>query len=227
MPALPGAQRTSVTAGSRRRARTSACSRAPEPMTRTFTTARTSTTADRWPACRRGAGRVAAGRRPGSTWREAASIGRAGAESRCPGAGDGFLQLRVVALQAGLVLDDPGQRVDLGHQRHRVLVGPLTRDGDRDLVGDHRQLDARPAVGELAGVGGAELLDAVEDLAGPGGDPLPLLQLRRTERAGIPVVRLLGRVQGVREGLPRIAADEVDVVAHAPDASAVPAIRRT
>ena len=37
MPALPGAATTAETSGSRRRARTIACSRAPVPMTRTFT----------------------------------------------------------------------------------------------------------------------------------------------------------------------------------------------
>jgi len=143
------------------------------------------------------------------------------------GVGDGFLQLRVVALQAGLVLNDPSQGVDLGHQRHSVLLGPLVRDRDRHLVGDHRQLDARPAVDEFPGVLGPELLDAVQDLASTAGDPLPLLQLRRPERTGIPVVRLLRRIQRVRKALPGIAADEVDVVAHAPDASAVPAITMT
>ena len=37
IPALPGAACTSLTAGSRRRVRTMACSRPPEPMTRIFT----------------------------------------------------------------------------------------------------------------------------------------------------------------------------------------------
>ena len=152
MPALPGAQRTSVTAGSSSQSAHQGVLAGAGPDDEDLhdcqnfhhgrRLAGLARRGSRCLGCRRGGG--------GRRWRE--GRGRRAGCDPLPGIGDGFLQLRVVALETGLVLDDPGQGVDLGHQRHGVLLGPLARDRDRHLVGDHRQLDAGPAVGELAGV---------------------------------------------------------------------------
>ena len=145
MPALPGAQ-APLTAGSASSARTSACSRAPPPRTRTRPAHGFQNSHHRrGGAPTRGSGANGSGSRAA---RPAATsvvglvvlvvvvIG-VGVEHEPPrrrrvaGVADRFAELRVVALEAGGLLDGPGQVVDPAHHVEVVVpTSPVRRDVD-------------------------------------------------------------------------------------------------